>query len=353
VKIAQVAPLYESVPPKLYGGTERIIHYLTEELLRQGHEVALYASGDSTTLAELRAIVPRSLRLHPEGGDPLALHLVMLEQVFRDASEFDIIHFHLDYLHFPYARRDCVPHIATQHGRLDILDLQLIYREYIEMPLVSISNAQREPLPWASWQATVYNGIPWDFYRFQERPGTYLAFLGRMSPEKRPDRAIDIAQRVGIPIKLAAKLDKVDRDYFEARVRPRLHEPGVEFIGEIGEPEKEQFLGEALALLFPIDWPEPFGIVMIEAMACGTPVVAFPGGSVREIVQDGVTGFVVSSMDEALTAVKRLELVDRRHCRRAFEQSFSAERMTQNHLAVYNRVLHQYAADLSREPALN
>ncbi len=353
MRIAQVAPLYESVPPKLYGGTERVVHYLTEELLRQGHEVTLYASADSTTRADLQAMVPKALRLHPDGGDPLALHLVMLEQVFRDASEFDIIHFHLDYLHFPYVRRDPVPHAATLHGRLDIPDLQIIYREYVEMPVVSISNAQRAPLPWVNWQATVHHGLPRDLYPFHERSGSYLAFLGRISPEKRPDRAIEIARRAGIPIKLAAKVDKVNLDYFEERVRPLLQEPGVEFVGEIGESEKGKFLGEALALLFPIDWSEPFGLVMIEAMACGTPVIAFPGGSVREILQDGVTGFLVSSIDEAVAAVKRLELMDRRQCRSAFEQRFSVERMAQNYLAVYNRVLHHYAVDLPKEPALS
>jgi glycosyltransferase involved in cell wall biosynthesis len=341
MRIAQVAPLSESVPPKLYGGTERDIHYLAEELLHQGHKVTLFASGDSRTSAEIRLSVPRALRLEPDAANALVSHLVMLEHVFRHASEFDIIHFHLDYLHFPYVRRERVPHVTTIHNRLDIPSLAPIYREYIEMPLVSISDAQRAPLPWVNWKATVYNGIPLNQYPFHEGPGSYLAFVGRMSPGKRPDRAIEIAKRAGMPIKLAAKIDQADCEYFEEHVRPRLNEPGVEFVGEIGEAEKGQFLGEACALLFPIDWPEPFGLVMIEAMACGTPVLAFSHGAVAELVQDDITGFVVSSVEEAVSAVKRLEVLDRRRCRKVFEQRFSSERMAQDYLDVYQRVLRQ------------
>jgi glycosyltransferase involved in cell wall biosynthesis len=353
MRIAQVAPLSESVPPKLYGGTERDVHYLAEELLCQGHEVTLYASGDSRTNAELRPSIARALRLDCEAGNALASHLVMLEHVFRDASEFDIIHFHLDYLHFPYARREQVPHVTTLHNRLDIPGLAPMYREYSEMPLVSISNVQRAPLPWLNWKATVYHGIPLNHYPFHERPGSYLAFVGRMSPEKGPDRAIEIARRAGVPIKLAAKVDQAAREYFEEQVRPRLNEPGVEFVGEIGEAEKGQFLGAACALVFPIDWPEPFGLIMIEAMACGTPVIAFRHGAVAEVVQDDITGFVVSSVEEAVSAVKRLEVLNRRLCRKAFEQRFSSERMAKDYLAVYERVLQEDGINLPRRSGLS
>lgn len=343
MRIAQIAPLSESVPPKFYGGTERDVHYLTEELLRQGHKVTLFASGDSQTSADLRPSVPRALRLNPNAADALVSHMVMLEHVFRDAPEFDIIHFHLDYLHFPYVRRERVPHVTTLHNRLDVPGLAPIYREYLEMPLLSISNAQRAPLPWVNWKATVYHGIPLNHYPFHKEAGSYLAFVGRMSPEKRPDRAIEIAKRAGMPIKLAAKIDQADREYFEEHVQPHLNEPGVEFVGEIGEAEKGQLLGEAYALLFPIDWPEPFGLIMIEAMACGTPVIAFSHGAVTEIVQDNITGFVVSSVEEAVSAVKRVRALDRRLCREAFEQRFSSERMAQDYLEVYARVLQQGA----------
>ncbi len=348
MRIAQVAPLFESIPPKLYGGTERVVHYLTEELVRRGHEVTLYASGDSCTSANLKSTLPKALRLDPDARDAAACHLVMLEQVFRDASRFDIIHFHIDYLHLPYLRRHPVPNLTTLHGRLDIPGLDRLYKEYAEMPLVSISHAQRAPLSQANWCATAHHGLPQDLYRFHPQPGSYLAFLGRISPEKRPDRAIEIARRAGIPIKLAAKVDRADREYFERRIRPRLKEPGVEFVGEIGESEKEQFLGGARALLFPIDWPEPFGLVMIEAMACGTPVIAFAGGSVTEIMQDGVTGPVVTSVEEALGAIRRIGLIDRHLCRKAFEQRFSAARMAQDYLAVYERVVRTGARAVMR-----
>lgn len=353
MRIAQVASLFESVPPKLYGGTERDVYYLIEELVRQGHKVTLYASGDSRTSAELRPSISRALRLDREAGDTLASHLVMLEHAFREASEFDFIHFHLDYLHFPYARRERVSHVTTVHNRLDVRGLAPIYREYIEMPLVSISNAQRAPLPWVNWHATVHHGIPLNQYSFHEKSGSYLAFVGRMSPEKRPDRAIEIAERAGIPIKLAAKIDQVDRAYFEEQVCPRLHEPGVEFVGEIGETEKARFLGEACALLFPIDWPEPFGLIMIEAMACGTPVIAFRHGAVAEVLQDGITGFIVSSVEEAVSAVKRLDGLSRHLCRKAFEQRFSSQRMANDYLAVYERVLREGGTNLPTQSDLN
>ncbi len=287
MRIAQVAPLYESVPPKYYGGTERIVSYLTEELVRQGHDVTLFASGDSVTAAQLVPACPSSLRLDRSCEDQLAHHVLMLEHVVQRAAEFDVLHFHVDYLHFPFSRRQPTPHVTTLHGRLDIPDLVPLYREFNGVPLVSISDAQREPLPWANWLATVYHGLPPDLYRFRGEPGGYLAFLGRISPEKRVDRAIEIAQRVRMPLRIAAKIDAVDQAYFEREIEPLLDDPLVEYVGEIGETEKDEFLGNAQALLFPIDWPEPFGLVMIEALACGTPVIAYRHGSVPEVLDDG------------------------------------------------------------------
>lgn len=339
MRIAQVSPLYESVPPKLYGGTERVVAFLTEELVRQGHEVTLYASGDSVTSARLVACAPRSLRLDETCIDPIARHFTMLERVFSDVPEYDIIHFHIDYLHFPLSRRTRIRQLSTLHGRLDIPDLVPVYREYGDMPLASISNAQRQPLSWANWKDTVYHGLPDDLFRLQEKPGDYLAFLGRMSSEKRPDRAIEIAKRAGMKLKIAAKVDKPDREYFNTEIKPLLNHPLVDFIGEIGELEKQEFLGNARALLFPIDWPEPFGLVMIEAMACGTPVIAYPCGSVPEIIDDGVTGFLVHSIDEATLAVERLESLDRRRCRLMFEKRFTANRMASDYMKLYDRIL--------------
>jgi glycosyltransferase involved in cell wall biosynthesis len=338
MRIAQVSPLYESVPPKWYGGTERVVHYLTEELVRQGQDVTLFASGDSTTSARLVACCRESLRLDPNCADPLAHHFAMLEKVFAAAAEFDIIHFHIDYLHFPLSRRLGVANVTTLHGRLDIPDLLPLYDEYRDMPLVSISNAQRRPVRFANWQATVYHGLPEDLFRFHEKPGDYLAFLGRVSPEKGLDRAIEIAKRAGVRLKVAAKVDRADREFFEAVIKPMMRDPLVEFIGEIGGKEKEEFLGRALAVLFPIDWPEPFGLVMIEAMACGTPVIAFPRGSVPEIMEDGVTGFVVADVEGAVRAVERVGLLDRRLCREVFERRFSASRMTADYSNLYRAV---------------
>src|SRR5438094_3258 len=297
MRIAQVAPLYESVPPKYYGGTERVVSYLTEELVRQGHEVTLFASGDSVTKARLIAACQRSLRLDKHCIDQFAHHIVMLERVFQQAREFDIVHFHVDYLHFSTSRRQQITHVTTLHGRLDIPDLLPLYQEFRDMPVISISNVQREPLPWANWQATVYHGLPADLYRFRAQPGSYLAFLGRISPEKRVDRAIEIAKRTGIPLKVAAKVDPVDKDYFEREIEPLLRDSAVaECVGEISDEEKDEFLGNAYALLFPIDWPEPFGLVMIEAMACGTPVIAYDGGAVSEVIEEGQTGFSVKGL---------------------------------------------------------
>jgi glycosyltransferase involved in cell wall biosynthesis len=339
MRIAQVAPLYESVPPKYYGGTERVVSYLTEELVRQGHEVTLFASGDSVTKARLIAPCRRSLRLDKQCLDQLAHHILMLEHVFKNSDRFDIVHFHIDYLHFPLSRRHSLPHVTTLHGRLDIPDLVPLYREFRDMPVVSISNAQRTPLPWLNWQGTVYHGLPEDLYTFQPEPGKYLAFLGRISPEKRVDRAIAIARRLGMEIKIAAKVDAVDRDYFEEVVAPLLKDPLVEYLGEIGEGEKNEFLGKAYALLFPIDWPEPFGLVMIEAMACGTPVIAYRCGSVPEVIEEGVTGFIVQGLEDAVQAVKRISTLSRRRCRQLFEERFSAARMARDYLAIYRKLV--------------
>lgn len=340
MRIAQVAPLYESVPPTLYGGTERVVSYLTEELVRQGHEVTLFASGDSITKAHLIPGCPKSLRLDRDCLDQLAHHFVMLEKVFREAdARFDVIHFHLDYLHFPWTRREGFPAVTTLHGRLNIPDLVPLYKEYGPMPVISISDDQREPLPWLNWQDTVYHGLPGDLYSFRPDPGKYLAFLGRISPEKRLDHAIAIAKRLGMPLKIAAKVDRVDREYFEEFIEPLLNNPFVEFIGEIGEKEKDEFLGNAYALLFPIDWPEPFGLVMIEAMACGTPVIAFRRGSVPEIMKDGVTGFIVEDVDTAVKAVERIPSLSRKACRQYFDEHFTASRMALDYLAVYRRLI--------------
>jgi glycosyltransferase involved in cell wall biosynthesis len=339
MKIAQVAPLYESVPPKLYGGTERVVSYLTEELVRQGHQVTLFASGDSVTQARLVAACARSLRLDKQCIDQQAHHIVLLEQVFRQASTFDLMHFHTDYSHFPLSVRQHIPTVTTLHGRLDLPDLVPVYQIFPSMPVVSISDAQRAPLPWINWLGTVYHGLPEDLYTFRETPGTYLAFLGRMSPEKGVDQAIAIAQQAGMPLKMAAKVDRADRAYFQKVVRPLLKSPLVEYVGEVGGDNKDAFLGEAYALLFPIDWPEPFGLVMIEAMACGTPVIAYPRGSVPEVLEDGVTGWIVESIEEAVQAVARVPALSRARCRQVFEERFSAFRMTQDYLRLYKKLL--------------
>jgi glycosyltransferase involved in cell wall biosynthesis len=339
MRIAQVAPLYESVPPKYYGGTERVVSYLTEELVRQGHEVTLFASGDSETNARLVAACRRSLRLDNDCQNQVAHHFVMLERVFRRVNEFDVIHFHVDYLHFSLSRREAVTQVTTLHGRLDIPDLVPLYQEFREMPVISISNGQREPLPWANWQATVYHGLPGDLYRFRPDAGSYLAFLGRISPEKRVDRAINIANQVGMPLKIAAKVDRVDQDYFDSAIAPLLHNSLIEFVGEISDDEKDEFLGNAYALLFPIDWPEPFGLVMIEAMACGTPVVAYRGGAVPELVEPGHTGFVVESIAEAVEAVRKVAQLSRKRCRDVFEQRFTAKRMAHDYVQHFERLI--------------
>ncbi|HEY3855451.1 MAG TPA: glycosyltransferase family 4 protein [Verrucomicrobiae bacterium] len=338
MKIAQVAPLYESVPPKCYGGTERVVSYLTEALVEMGHNVTLYASGDSVTQAELRSCSGQSLRLDKKSIDPIANHICMIERVFQESSEFEMIHSHIDYLPFPLWRRMSTPRVTTLHGRQDIPDLQNVYREFRDEPLISVSDYQRRPLSWANWRRTIFHGLPDDLYSFHDKPGAYLAFLGRISPEKRVDLAIEIAQRAGIPIKIAAKVDKADTEYYQT-IKHLLDGENVEYIGEIGDSDKDEFLGNALGLLFPINWPEPFGLVMIEAMACGTPVIACPFGSVPELIEDGATGFIIHDADEAVEAVKKIPRLSRKRCRHTFEQRFTASRMARDYVEAYQQLI--------------
>ncbi|MFY9908588.1 MAG: glycosyltransferase family 4 protein [Candidatus Sulfotelmatobacter sp.] len=347
MRIAQVAPLSESVPPRLYGGTERVVSWLTEELVRLGHSVTLFASGDSVTSARLAPACTKALRLDPDCHDRLAAHILMMEEVFNQAADFDLIHFHLDYIHFPLARRTPVPCLTTLHGRLDIPDLVPIHETFREQPLVSISHSQRGPLAWANWLGTVHHGMPRELLTLQEGKGGYLAFLGRISPEKGLDEAIRIACRAGMPLKIAAKVDPADEVYFERQIKPLLKCSLVEFIGEIGTEHKNDFLGNAAALLFPINWPEPFGLVTIEALACGTPVIAYRCGSVPEIIDDGVVGYIVSNSQGAVEAVKKLHHIDRRDCRRHFERYFSDERMARDYLNIYQRLIHKQTSALA------
>jgi glycosyltransferase involved in cell wall biosynthesis len=342
LRIAQVAPLFESVPPQLYGGTERVVSYLTEDLVRQGHAVTLFASGDSVTEAELIAVCDRAVRLDPAHPDAFALHALMLERVCRHASSFDVIHFHTDGLHLPVARR-CprACSVTTLHGRLDTPGLEALYREFSEQPLVSISNAQRAPMAGANWIATVYHGLPAHIHTVTETPGQYLAFLGRIAPEKGIERAIEIARRSEIPLKIAAKIDRSDQEYFDTEVACLIEGSLIDFIGEITEVEKTRFLGDAIALLFPIDWPEPFGLTMIEAMACGTPVIGFRRGSVPEIIDDGVTGFIVDDLDAAVACVARVRGLSRKRCRERFERRFNVAQMSQGYCRVYELAMQQ------------
>src|SRR5713101_4855234 len=340
MKIAQIAPLMESVPPRLYGGTERIVSYLTDELVRLGHEVTLFASADSVTAAQLVGCASMALRLDGNVRDPNLYCMLMLDRVRQLAEEFDILHFHIDQFHFPLFAQMADRTVTTLHGRQDLPDLKPLYIGFSEMPLVSISNDQRRPIANANFVATVHHGIPTNLHKPIYNPrGGYVAFLGRISPEKRPDRAIRIARTLGIPLKIAAKVDKVDEAYFREKIAPLLSDPGVEFIGEINERSKTEFLGDALALLFPIDWPEPFGLSMIEAMACGTPVLAFRQGSVSEIIDQGVTGAIVDTMDEAVMMLPRVIELDRRAVRRRFEQRFSSARMATDYVALYRSLL--------------
>ena len=339
MKIAQVAPLTESVPPQLYGGTERVVAFLVDELVRLGHDVTLFASGDSQTSGRLVPGWPNALRLGGPCLDALAPHILMLEEVAKRAAEFDVVHFHISQFHFPVARRLSAAHVTTLHGRLDIPEIAPLYREFQDVPVVSISDAQRDPLPEAGWVGTVYHGLPENLLAFHPDKGEYFAFLGRISREKRVDRAIEIATACGRQLRIAAKVDPADREYFEHEIRPLLNHPLVDFIGEISEQQKSEFLGRASALLFPIDWPEPFGLVMIEAMACGVPVVAFRGGSVAEIIDDGVTGFVVDNIDDAIAAARRVHQLERRDCRAVFEERFSASRMARDYLTLYEGLI--------------
>jgi glycosyltransferase involved in cell wall biosynthesis len=339
MKIAQVSPLMEAVPPKLYGGTERIVAYLSDELTALGHEVTLFASGDSLTMAKLEAVWPCALRLDETIRDYLAPHIVMLEILARQAEEFDIVHLHLDYLGYPILKRTEVPFLATLHGRLDLPELARIYETFEDVPVVSISDAQRQPLPQAHYIATVQHGIPERMLLPGFGAGGYLAFLGRISPEKAPDAAIRIAARAGMPLKIAAKVDKVDAQYFEEQIEPLLRASHVEFIGEIGDDEKAAFLGNAAGLLFPIAWREPFGLAMIEAMACGTPVIAFRNGSVPEVIDEGITGFIVDDEDAAVAATQKLRSLDRARIRRVFEERFTARRMAEDYVNIYRRVI--------------
>jgi glycosyltransferase involved in cell wall biosynthesis len=348
MRIAQVAPLTEAVPPTLYGGTERVISWLTEELVGLGQDVTLFASGDSVTSAKLEPIWPRALRLDGTVRDPNALHMMMIEQVCARAGEFDLIHFHLDYYPFSLMSRQRTPFVTTLHGRLDLPEHQPVFDTFSGIPVVSISNSQRRPIPGANWVATVPHGLPADLLQPQPTKPRYLAFLGRISPEKRVDRAIAIARRCHLPLKIAAKVDRVDQDYFDEAIKPLLATADVEFIGEISDAQKPEFLSGAIALLVPIDWPEPFGLVMIEAMACGTPVVAFNRGSVPEIVEDGVTGFVVEDETSAAGAVHKAAALPRAAVRRRFEQRFTAHRMARDYLDVYRRL----AEGTNRRPRL-
>ncbi|HWP12994.1 MAG TPA: glycosyltransferase family 4 protein [Ramlibacter sp.] len=339
MKIAQVAPLYESVPPRCYGGTERVVSYLTEALVEMGHDVTLFASGDSVTAGRLVPVVPRGLRLDPGKPDALVWHTIMMDMVLKAAPTFDIIHFHIDVLQLALVGQCETACLSTPHGRLDLPDLKPLFRRFGNHPLVSISNSQRTPLPWASWRATVHHGLPMGLYTLHPKAQDYFAFVGRISPEKRADRAIAIAKACGKPLRIAAKVDPADRAYFESTIEPLLDDPLVTFVGEIGEQAKGDFIGNARALLMPIDWPEPFGLVMIEAMACGTPVIAYAKGSVPELIDPGVTGFIVENQEQAIAAARNIDSIDRRRCRQVFEQRFSARVMARHYLDVYRQLV--------------
>ena len=338
MKIAQIAPLYESVPPRCYGGTERVVHWITERLVELGHEVTLFASGDSISGARLVSPVKRSLRTDNQVVDYLAPHFTLMEMVEDEAPNFDVIHSHIDYLYYPLMKRNPNSYLTTLHGRLDIPELQALYRKYNQLPLISISDSQRKPVPFANWKKTIYHGLPLHLFKFNPEGGKYLTFVGRISPEKRIDRAIKIAVNADIPFRFAAKIDKVDREYFELKIKHLLKHPLVEFLGEINDMEKQELYGNALGLLYPIDWPEPFGLAMIEALACGTPVIAYRNGSVPEVINDGITGFIVNSQEEAVAAVKKLPQLSRFKCRQIFEQRFSVQRMVNDYLSVYESI---------------
>jgi len=338
MRIAQIAPLAEPVPPEMYGGTERVVSLLTEELVRRGHDVTLYASGDSQTSARLVPVIPKALRLSEEDVDPYVSLMLELGMAFDEADQFDVIHSHVDYFALPFARHVRTPMVTTLHGRLDLPGLPTIYERYGEAPVVSISDNQREPLTCANWAATVYNGTDLSRFTFNETGGDYFAFVGRICPEKNIEGAIDIARRTGVPLRIAAKVDPVDADYHESVVKPLMEAWQVEFLGELGDEDKDELLGSARALLFPVDWPEPFGLAMTEAMACGTPVLALRRGSVPEVVEDGVTGFVRDSEDELAAVAHDVDRLSRRACRDRVERHFSVEVMTDGYEAVYRSV---------------
>jgi glycosyltransferase involved in cell wall biosynthesis len=338
VRIAQVAPLIESVPPKAYGGTERVVSYLTDALVQMGQEVTLFASGDSRTSARLVPVVDRALRLNPARPDPVIWHTIMADRVREMCGAFDVIHYHIDTVSLLVAKHCETPSLTTLHGRLDLPDLKPLYRRFPGHPLVSISDNQRGPLAWANWIGTVQHGLPLDLYHFHPEPGDYFAFVGRISPEKRCDRAIEIALACDTPLRIAAKVDNADKEYFEAVIEPLLDHPLVTFVGEIGDSDKDAFIGRAKAFLMPIDWPEPFGLVMIESLACGTPVIAYGHGSVPEVLEDGRTGFIVHDQQQAIAAARRIHQIDRRACRESFERRFSATVMARNYLQLYRKL---------------
>lgn len=339
MRIAQVAPLIESVPPKAYGGTERVVYHLTEALAEMGHDVTLFASGDSRTSARLVPIVDRALRLNPARPDPVIWHTLMADRVREMCGHFDVIHFHIDTVHLPVATQFDTPSLTTLHGRLDLPDLQPLFRRFHRHPLVSISDSQRKPMSWAHWLGTVHHGLPLKLYDFHPQPQDYFAFVGRISPEKRVDRAIEIAIACDTPLRIAAKVDNADREYFDAVIEPLLDHPLVTFVGEIDDSAKNDFIGNARAFLMPVDWPEPFGLVLIEALACGTPVIAYGHGAIPELLDDGVTGFVVHDQAQAIEAARKIDRIDRRRCREVFERRFAAPTMARQYVELYRELI--------------
>lgn len=349
MKIAQVAPLWESVPPKHGGATECIVSYVTEELVKMGHDVTLFASGDSITSAKLEAVCPEALSIKSGIFNRDASLILLLERAFGSAAGFDLIHSHVDFLGFPLARRNRTPVLTTLHGRLDSPELSPIFREFQEMPLVSISDAQRRAIPWANWHATIHYGLPRSLYTFRPNGEGYLAFLGRIAREERPDHAIALAKRTGLQLRIAAKVDLADQHYYQSEIEPFVNHPLIEFVGDLSDLGKDDFIGNATALVCPYDWPGPFGLFFIEALACGTPVIAYRRGSTPEIIEDGVTGYICNTLDEMEQAVKEVQTIDRQRCRLAFEKRFTADRMAQDYVALYQRIVEGSAHALNRK----